>query len=141
MSRWTRHTGDTQTGNTGPSAAAVGSYYVYAETSAPNVPSKRFTMTQDFGEGIATVIFMYHMWGKLNPTSIFAHAHTPCNPATPTNPYPCASRSLLPSRYIATALLLHRMTPRRRRPLPPPSCQLHPAHRWEYGLDRAVRLG
>ena len=59
-----RHSGGTTTAYTGPSQAAAGRYYIYAETSEPNNPSKVYTMYKDFGEGIETVVFQYHMYGE-----------------------------------------------------------------------------
>ena len=63
-STFSRHSGLTTTGDTGPSSAASGTYYVYAETSAPNTPSVQFSMYRDFGEGISYISFQYHMHGS-----------------------------------------------------------------------------
>ena len=61
-----RHSGSTTTAYTGPSKAAAGRYYMYAETSEPNNPSKVYTMYKDFGEGIEMIVFQYHMYGALH---------------------------------------------------------------------------
>ncbi|GEM_PF-3817442 len=64
---WTRQTGSTVSTNTGPSGAAVGSYYMYTESSSPNYPSKNALLVSpcfDFS-GISSpqLSFQYHMYG------------------------------------------------------------------------------
>lgn len=64
---WTRQTGGTSSVNTGPTAAADGSYYAYTESSSPNYPSKTsilngpcFDLT---GQNGTNMSFSYHMYG------------------------------------------------------------------------------
>jgi subtilisin family serine protease len=64
---WTRDSGGTPSGSTGPSTAAEGSYYAYTESSSPNHPSKKaiiespcFDLT---GQNGLYVSFAYHMYG------------------------------------------------------------------------------
>ncbi len=62
---WTRKTGSTSSGSTGPSSASEGSYYIYTEASSPNYPSKTATITS-IAYAIAssgTFSFDYHMYG------------------------------------------------------------------------------
>jgi M6 family metalloprotease-like protein len=63
---WSRHSGSTISGNTGPSGASDGTYYLYTESSSPNYPSKTATVYKDFN--FATLdspqfSFDYHMYG------------------------------------------------------------------------------
>jgi photosystem II stability/assembly factor-like uncharacterized protein len=63
---WTRKTGTTTSSGTGPSGAAVGSYYMYLETSSPNYPSKTAYLESpcfNFSSG-AELEFQYHMLGS-----------------------------------------------------------------------------
>ncbi len=64
---WTVKSGATPSSNTGPSAAAEGSYYVYMESSSPNYSNKRAILTSPCfdltGDTYATVTFKYHMYG------------------------------------------------------------------------------
>ena len=78
IDKFLRHSGGTVTAYTGPSKAAAGRYYIYAETSEPNNPSEIFTMTRDFGEGIETIIFQYHMYGKSGLLVRFDNIITSC---------------------------------------------------------------
>lgn len=64
---WTRNSGGTSSVNTGPSAAADGSFYAYTESSFPNYPSKQsilvspcFNLT---GQSSPVLGFQYHMYG------------------------------------------------------------------------------
>ena len=43
--RWTRNSGGTPSGGTGPSSAKSGSYYMYIETSSPRVSGDTFDLT------------------------------------------------------------------------------------------------
>lgn len=65
---WTRKTGSTTSGSTGPPSAQEGSYYFYVEASSPNYPSKTailsgpcFDLT---GKSSANFSFYYHMYGS-----------------------------------------------------------------------------
>ena len=51
---------------TGPPDAADGSYYVYAETSAPNNNGFVFDMQKTFlsGQQLYGIAFQYHMYGS-----------------------------------------------------------------------------
>jgi surface protein len=64
---WTRHSGSTGSGGTGPSSASDGSFYMYTEASSPNYPSKIAMFTSDCinlsGEASANFDFDYHMYG------------------------------------------------------------------------------
>ncbi|MEO1050380.1 MAG: M4 family metallopeptidase [Bacteroidota bacterium] len=64
---WSRQSGGTPSNNTGPTSAAGGSYYVYAEASSPNYPSKTTILESPCfdlsGESSATFSFNYHMYG------------------------------------------------------------------------------
>lgn len=64
---WTRNSGGTSSFNTGPSAAADGSFYAYTESSYPNYPSKTSILNSpcfDFTNEInPTISFQYHMYG------------------------------------------------------------------------------
>ncbi len=64
---WTRQSGATPSGSTGPTSAAAGSQYIFMESSAPNYSTKRailnspcFNLT---GQSEATFNFKYHMYG------------------------------------------------------------------------------
>ncbi|WP_037348875.1 GEVED domain-containing protein [Sediminibacter sp. Hel_I_10] len=64
---WTRQSGATPSGSTGPTSAAAGSQYIFMESSAPNYSTKRailnspcFNLT---GQSQATFNFKYHMYG------------------------------------------------------------------------------
>ena len=62
---WTRQTGSTSSGGTGPTSANEGNYYLYTEASSPNYPSKTAIITS-VGYEIAsngTFSFDYHMYG------------------------------------------------------------------------------
>ena len=66
---FTRDSGGTPSGSTGPSAGADGSvYYYYAETSSPRQQGDLFTLSYDGSacpsHVIASVTFQYHMWGR-----------------------------------------------------------------------------
>ena len=64
---WTRKSGSTPSGNTGPSAAAAGTYYMYIEASSPNYPSKTAILSSPcFNMSSLSnpeLTFQYHMWG------------------------------------------------------------------------------
>lgn len=65
---WTRRSGGTPSSNTGPTAAANGSFYMYTEASSPNYPSKTsIFMSPCFnlnGLSNPTFNFKYHMYGS-----------------------------------------------------------------------------
>jgi len=64
---WTRGSGSTPSGSTGPSGASDGSQYVYMESSAPNYSNKRALLVSPCfnlaGQDQATISFKYHMYG------------------------------------------------------------------------------
>ncbi len=75
---WTRHSGGTLSSNTGPSAAAAGTFYVYTESSTPNYPSQVaildspcFDLT---GLSSATFNFQYHLYGASNMGNLLLEA-------------------------------------------------------------------
>jgi hypothetical protein len=65
-----RHSGTTDSSNTGPSSAYSGSYYVYAETSDPNSPGVEFSMYRNVGDNVASISFWYHMYGSAMGTAL-----------------------------------------------------------------------
>ncbi len=71
---WTVYTGGTPSGNTGPSSAADGTYYVYVEASSPNYPSVRAILNSPCfdlnGVSSASFDFMYHMYGAADMGTI-----------------------------------------------------------------------
>lgn len=64
---WTRNSGGTTSWNTGPSAAADGSFYAYTESSWPNYPGKISILTSPCfdltSQSDPTLSFQYHMYG------------------------------------------------------------------------------
>lgn len=64
---WTRLSGSTGSSNTGPSAAADGSFYIYTEASSPNFPSKTALLRSPCidlsGLSAPRLNFQYHMYG------------------------------------------------------------------------------
>ncbi|MDY8135360.1 endonuclease [Aquimarina sp. 2201CG5-10] len=75
---WDRRSGGTPSNNTGPSAAASGSYYMYMESSSPNYSNKRailyspcFDLTS---ETQAVFSFKYHLYGASNMGSLAVEA-------------------------------------------------------------------
>ncbi|MCK5945236.1 MAG: hypothetical protein KAI24_24825, partial [Planctomycetes bacterium] len=60
----TRNSGGTPSNNTGPTAAAQGSWYAYVEASSPNIGTnaKLSTGLMSF-DGSETLTFRYHMYG------------------------------------------------------------------------------
>ncbi|MEN7551109.1 choice-of-anchor L domain-containing protein [Rapidithrix thailandica] len=64
---WTRNSGGTDSGSTGPSSAADGNYYLYTEASYPNNPNKSaYLISPCFdlnGTSSPTLYFSYHMQG------------------------------------------------------------------------------
>ena len=71
---WTRRTGGTPSGSTGPSGAYSGSYYIYTESSSPNNPDKTagLLLSFDFSSlTIPQVSFAYHMYGSTMGTLQF----------------------------------------------------------------------
>ena len=64
-SSFIRKTGSTGSGSTGPPSAALGSYYIYCETSSPNYPSGYFEISRTVTAGSVTSLsFQYHMYGS-----------------------------------------------------------------------------
>lgn len=63
------HSGPTPSMGTGPTAAAIGDYYAYAETSTPNHPGSKFGLVtpvidaNDVGTQDFSASFYYHMHG------------------------------------------------------------------------------
>ena len=72
---FTRKSGATGSSSTGPSAAAAGSYYVYAETSSQYF--KTFDMQKSFlaGSELYGVAFHYHMYGHTMGTARLRARH------------------------------------------------------------------
>ena len=65
---WTRHSGSTSTGATGPSNAREGNYYYYINSASPNNPNKTAYLrgpdiTFDATVVTAELTFWYHMYG------------------------------------------------------------------------------
>ncbi len=64
---WLRNSGSTPSSNTGPSAAAEGSFYAYVESSSPNYPSQTTILNGPCfdlsAESSATFSFQYHLYG------------------------------------------------------------------------------
>tara|TARA_B100001146_G_scaffold224923_1_gene245016 strand:+ start:13828 stop:15192 length:1365 start_codon:yes stop_codon:yes gene_type:complete len=64
---WTRNSGGTTSGNTGPSAASNGSWYMYTEASTPNYPNRQTILTSPCFNlttaPAASFTFDYHMYG------------------------------------------------------------------------------
>ncbi len=75
---WSRNSGGTPSNNTGPSAAAAGSFYVYTESSNPNYPTKVATLNGPCfdlsGETSAFFNFQYHMFGASNMGNLVLEA-------------------------------------------------------------------
>nr|VFK60761.1 MAG: Collagen triple helix repeat-containing protein [Candidatus Kentron sp. TUN]VFK70042.1 MAG: Collagen triple helix repeat-containing protein [Candidatus Kentron sp. TUN] len=63
---WTRRTGGTPSGYTGPSGAHEGEYYLYLDTSYGNTPGKiAYLESPDFsGEAVSGMTFHYHLYGQ-----------------------------------------------------------------------------
>ena len=65
---WLRDAGGTPSGNTGPSSAQSGSYYIYVESSDPNYPNKVANIVSPSfnlsGVINPTFTFYYHMYGS-----------------------------------------------------------------------------
>ena len=65
-----RQAGSTGSISTGPQGAAIGSYYVYCETSTPNYPSANFDMSRIVTVGsVSGLTFQYHMYGAAMGTA------------------------------------------------------------------------
>ena len=63
-STFIRKVGGTSSSSTGPPSAALGSYYIYCETSSPNYPSGYFEISRTVTAGSVTSLsFQYHMYG------------------------------------------------------------------------------
>jgi len=63
---WTRHSGSTPSGGTGPTAAQDGAYYLYTESSSPNYPNKVAVLEASIDLRSTTdpmLSFSYHMYG------------------------------------------------------------------------------
>ena len=77
---WTINANGTPSGNTGPSSAAQGSYYVFVEASSPNYPSKRAILNSPCfdlsGKTSAAFSFKYHMYGATDMGTIDLEAST-----------------------------------------------------------------
>ena len=65
---WTRRSGGTPSGSTGPSGASAGNFYLYVESSNPNFPGKTAILNGpcfDFGGAASPELtFAYHMLGN-----------------------------------------------------------------------------
>ena len=71
---FTRWVGGTESLSTGPSGAADGSYYVYAETSGQ--PRKNFDLQKAFPAGVYGIAFQYHMYGATIGTAVLESSAT-----------------------------------------------------------------
>lgn len=64
---WTRNSGSTPSGSTGPGSAAAGSWYAFVESSSPNYSNKTAILSGPCfdlsSESQADFIFQYHMYG------------------------------------------------------------------------------
>jgi hypothetical protein len=83
MFNWTRFSGSTSSISTGPTSALEGTYYIYAEASSPNYPSKtailegpRFDLTST---SQAELAFWYHMYGAAMGTLSVEVSADGCN--------------------------------------------------------------
>lgn len=67
---WTRNSGATPSGNTGPGNAADGSWYLFMESSSPNYSEKVSSLTGPCFDlttaGSADFSFQYHLYGATN---------------------------------------------------------------------------
>lgn len=64
---WARESGGTPSSSTGPVGASEGSWYVYADASAPNHPGKTAGLEKQFdfrGRADLLMTFDYHMYGS-----------------------------------------------------------------------------
>ncbi len=77
---WSRNSGGTPSSNTGPSAAAAGSFYAYMESSSPNYSNKNSILNSPCfdlsGASSATFSFQYHMYGATTMGSLSLQART-----------------------------------------------------------------
>jgi hypothetical protein len=77
---WSRNSGGTPSSNTGPSAAAAGSFYAYMESSSPNYSNKNAILNSPCfdlsGASTATFSFQYHMYGATAMGSLSLQART-----------------------------------------------------------------
>ena len=73
-----RKSGNTPSSNTGPSAAADGSFYVYAETSSPNDNGAVFDLEKAFPavQELYGVAFQYHMYGTSMGSAVLESSAT-----------------------------------------------------------------
>ncbi|CAL2080413.1 GEVED domain-containing protein [Tenacibaculum sp. 190524A02b] len=64
---WSRQSGETRSGSTGPTSASAGSYYMYTESSSPNYPAKTAIFNGPCfdlaGVSNPRMSFKYHMYG------------------------------------------------------------------------------
>lgn len=71
---WTRHRGKTSSSYTGPGGAALGTYYIYMESSRPNYSRKKAILYSPCYElsGVhqASISFRYHMYGASSMGSL-----------------------------------------------------------------------
>ncbi|WP_052503452.1 M4 family metallopeptidase [Lacinutrix sp. Hel_I_90] len=75
---WTRDSGGTPSGNTGPTSGSAGSWYLFVEASSPNYPSKSAILNSPCFNlsslTTANFTFDYHMYGANNLGSIAVEA-------------------------------------------------------------------
>ena len=75
---WTRDSGGTPSGSTGPSTGSNGSWYMFVEASSPNYPSKRAILNSPCFDlssvSSANFTFDYHMYGANDLGSISVEA-------------------------------------------------------------------
>lgn len=77
---WIVNSNGTPSSNTGPSAAAQGTYYVYVEASSPNYSNKTTILNSPCfnlaGASAATFTFKYHMYGATGMGGLKLQAST-----------------------------------------------------------------
>ncbi len=77
---WTRKSGSTPSGDTGPSSAYNGNYYIFTEASSPNYPSKTAIIngpTINFAS--KEIEFSYHMYGLDHTGTLYLERFTDGN--------------------------------------------------------------
>ena len=85
---WTRYSGGTPSGTTGPSGAGSGAWYMYIESSSPNYPTKTANFESPCfdisGIGSPIFTFSYHMFGS-NMGTLNVDISTDSGVTYPTN--------------------------------------------------------
>ncbi len=77
---WSRNSGGTPSGDTGPGGAVDGSWYVYVESSSPNYSNLTTILNSPCfdlaGQTVADFSFSYHMYGASDMGSLYLEART-----------------------------------------------------------------